>query len=368
MKFIKGLVSIGVFVMMLAAMGVMTFAMENTVDVPERFQASDNPVYGAYTYTEKDVLNESHCGVIVPLKVSKPGVVEINSAQCSVEAKGYAIVYTDQECKEDSTEYYESFNVGDTAVPGYFIAKKAGTYYLKIYTYSYDVTKFTNTINLSFCVYTQTDKTIKPGVIYAMMTDSFDHALYYKYKATKTGIIVVQSGDTDTSKVVLTNAKKKEITESEYLTDNNKYAAVFTVKKGSTYYIRFSSMSRAKLNGFTVTQKAVKEKSGSKMSKAKVLKAKKTAKGTIQYGEKADWYKISVKKSKAKFTVYTENSDYLKISVYDSKGKQVGFTNTLFDGTKEFVLSRAKKGRGTYYVKIERSSKKSSGYYTLKWK
>ena len=62
-------------------------------------------------------------------------------------------------------------------------------------------------------------------------------------------------------------------------------------------------------------------------------------------------------------------NDAMKIQVYQG-GKKISGTNGTFRYTNKSytVKSIGKWSKGTYYIKISRGNKKSSGYYELSWK
>lgn len=112
--------------------------------------------------------------------------------------------------------------------------------------------------------------------------------------------------------------------------------------------------------------------------------------GVIAYGDsKADWYKIKLTKS-AKLNLYylantngTNEKNGFKITFYNKDGKVFSGKNNgkkflLFQKLPDYIqdgwyISLANGGTkfdlpsGTYYIKVERMSKASSGSYTLKW-
>jgi methionine-rich copper-binding protein CopC len=173
----------------------------------------------------------------------------------------------------------------------------------------------------------------------------------------------------------LTNAKKKVISEEEWVSSINNNQFTFAVKKGTTYYFLVTSngVSAGNFQSITVKNTAIKEKSGAKKKKAVAIKAKKTVKGTILPESKAaDWYKITVKKKKAVTINFNCNvTGGLVITVYTKGGKKIG-DNTNSGSNQSLALTYSttyqKVNKGTYYIKISRKNSLSSGTYSLKWK
>lgn len=194
---------------------------------------------------------------------------------------------------------------------------------------------------------------------------------YFKFKAEKTGYLQVQNVDNSgQNEVVLCNSSKSALSNKQYVA----HAPTFGVKKGTTYYLKLSAGSNN--NGgyiFKTNNTAIKEKSGKNKKKAVALKKKKTVSGTIIAGNgQADWYKFKLTgKKKVKFTAKGGVSGTLKLEVYKGSKKLSGsvkMTNNF--NVKNRDLSDGKWSKGTYYVKISRVNKKSSGYYklSLSWK
>lgn len=220
---------------------------------------------------------------------------------------------------------------------------------------------------------------------------------WIKFKAGATGYVTVQI--TNASKkysdsygyITLCNSKKKAIGQSkEYWWTDSSYklrkVKTYGVKKGQTYYFKVQCASGVK---FTATVKSVKKSTANSRKKAKSIAKKKQVTGVMIAGEnKADWYKINLTRNQGlkltfsaktngkgaysgiKFTLYKSNgqvyrssqgreatawvsprypNNWLKISRYTSSGQMLGIDP------------------GTYYVKVERYDKYSSGYYTLQW-
>lgn len=192
---------------------------------------------------------------------------------------------------------------------------------------------------------------------------------YIKYEAPYTGYVTLTPGE-GSAYVTLCNSKRKAISSEDRLYGGNASVTTSTygVKNGTVYYLKVKSGYNP--FGLNIKTTKVSEKSGTSKKKAKTIRSNKTVKGTIRANSNTvDWYKFKVTKKKSVnvwFKGKTNNA--LKVTVYRSNGKSIISTkiNTTVNGRK--ITSIGKWPKGTYYLKVERANKKSSGYYTLKWK
>ena len=226
-------------------------------------------------------------------------------------------------------------------------------------------------------------------------------AHYIRFKAENNGYITIKM--TDASKkytpegyLTFCNSAKKALGQKrEVWSTDSKYGKApyytrsFGVKKGKTYYIKIESSAGVKV---TATFKKVTKSKCNSKSSAKTLKAKTTAKGIIIAGEKTvDWYKIKLTGNKKVMLTYTAktNGDTDNSGIKISFCKADGSLYTAGSSTqapssdwvspwtssgwskycRKYLISGKETGlaAGTYYVKVERYNKTSSGYYTLKW-
>lgn len=207
------------------------------------------------------------------------------------------------------------------------------------------------------------DRTLTSGKQVAVGVKD-EQTTYFKFKATKTGYITMQA-DQSVGSVTLLNSKKKALSGATML----RYKPIYGVQKGKTYYIKVKSY--ANTNGgyvFKFTNNAIKEKSGKSKAKAVTIKRKATKKGTIQAGSgQADWYKF--KKSNKKnstITVKGRTNDKFTIEIHQGGKRIAKKTFSYSDEKRSWVMINYPKG--TYYIKIVRGNKKSSGWYSINWK
>lgn len=255
----------------------------------------------------------------------------------------------------------------------YIKVPKAGTYYLGLWsTYgkSSYATPFENAMAVGAAFINGGDRTITSGKTIAVGAKE-KQTNYFKFKATKTGYLKVQTSKGSNGSVALYTSKKKALSKDTRFA----YVPTYGVKKGTTYYIKsmFTFSYPAVTYSLRATNTAISESSGSTKAKARSISAKKTRKGTITAGSAtADWYKLSLSSPK-NFTITMKGAtnDQLKLSMYDSKGKSImGGTGTLSAGSASGIgkETTTKFPKGTYYIKIYRGNKYSSGWYSLSWK
>lgn len=269
----------------------------------------------------------------------------------------------------------------ETVITSYSASGK--TYAKTLPAGSYTITTTASLNDYEYiCVY-NTNRTIK--VNRAEMVGNVDTATrYLKFKATKTGYLDVEDyinmysgtwlGGHLSGNVTLLNSKKKAISSAAYFSGGSSYDyqkyVVFGVTKGKTYYLKVKCYGLYNDGLYTLYAKnsAVKEKSGSKKSKAKSLASNKYKTGTITAGSsRSDWYKF--RSSKKNVSVYfvgaNSTNESLKVTVYKGRNK---FYSTISRGGSDKQLKMTNWGSGTYYVKVARGTSKSSGYYKIKYK
>lgn len=221
--------------------------------------------------------------------------------------------------------------------------------------------------------------------------------IWLKFKAGNTGYVTTTFRSKSSlysqtnGYVSLCNSKKKLITsQCRYLTSTDSkekvyYTLSFGVKKGSIYYLRIQPSSY--LGGIQVGVKfnTVKVNAGTKKSNAKSISAKKVRKGVLTAGGKnVDWYKIKLtKKQKIRISVEVQSNgvystDGITLSLYKSNGSRIGSPCKFYRMYPKDVITAYMKNsltgktygmdKGTYYIKMERSSATSTGAYSLSWK
>ena len=212
--------------------------------------------------------------------------------------------------------------------------------------------------------------------------------IYHKLTVNSSGLLTVGANEIYVSSysgnvsyygmyVQLYNSKMKllDIYDSgEYVNAVNEDVAVYGVKKG-TYYIKVSGEQNYAI---AASFEKTTNKGGTSKKKATTLKHNRTTSGIMPAGEKSsatDWYKFKVTKSKKlRLNISTTGNGYFKFYLYGPSYKNGCYIDSLWNekGTYYSINSLTRKKlkvkTGTYYIKVVRSTKKSSGKYTLRWK
>ncbi|WP_031200991.1 hypothetical protein [Eubacterium sp. 14-2] len=230
-----------------------------------------------------------------------------------------------------------------------------------------------------------------------------EEANFIKFKSNVTGYVTIKISNNSSlvsggayGYITLNKSKTSALGQTREYFDTSKssvyYTRTYGVKKGSTYYFKVESVGGVKVKA-TVT--SLNKGSNTSRGKAKTLKQNKTAKGVIIAGDKSvDWYKIKLTKkqqlklsysAKTNGLAVSNSSAYctsgIKVTLCKSNGKPFISGSNNYDAmnlkypkdTTTYFLENQYGARsginpGTYYVKVERYNKTSSGYYTLKWK
>jgi hypothetical protein len=144
-----------------------------------------------------------------------------------------------------------------------------------------------------------------------------------------------------------------------------------------TYYIGLSSGSDSY---YSIEYKftSIADKSGSKKSDAAAITLGKASKGlvlTTDKTSKEDWYKVTLKKDQSVTVTLTgEVSGSVTLSFYDADsdlfGKLYVDEYTTEDSAVPYVEKNKSKKlpKGTYYIKVTKADKSTSGSYTIKLK
>lgn len=319
----------------------------------------------AINYTQDDVKGEKNCGYSQPYNAPAKGILSIGALVASGERTVYYGVFKDAEMTQVVADAVDYVTTSDTeGRRKNFRIPAAGTYYIGVYSTNSSISPVNQIVGVEGIFYNGGDRTISNGQM-VVVGQKDAQTNYFKYKAIKTGYLRVE-GDTSSSRVAICNSSKKALSGDTYFRQFPTYG----VTKGKTYYIRIQSGSSSLGYRFKINNAGISEKSGKSRAKAVNVKRGKTVKGTIQAGSsQADWYKFKLTgKKKVTINLTTGSNDALKVIVYKG-GKQVGNgSRTIYNNATGRLYSTTKWSKGTYYIKVQRANKNSSGYYTLKWK
>ena len=355
-----------VMAMAFVVMGTTAQAAEETYSFVTCNDLSKNAGSKTVYYTVP-----AYSSIVIPISVpGKGGVYLANAGEGSSDL--YGKIYTNAACTIANSDYY----IGDIDDADYDTISfdKGGTYYLKVEN-SNRTTALKVGINGFFV--SGTDRTVKSKTTTAVFQNDYNTWVLHKFKASKTGYIQVYTEEANgySVNVKLLSSGKKALSDDMYTSSKYNTNSYFAVQKGKTYYIATKATSESMYNlNYKLT--AVKEKSGSKKSKAVTIKKNKTVKGVqIANNKKSgnDWYKIKLtKRQKITFTISgksTGNID-LKIKVIPASKNVRIWGDTMYipmASTKKYSTN-GKFPAGTYYLQVSKADSKSSGYYSIKWK
>ncbi len=320
--------------------------------------------------------------LIMPVEIRDKGglyctITEQNTNYYSISAD----LYKDKACSEriGYSIYLSSGEMSETRdIP----VGEAGTYYLKL-----EAIKKRDTGTISFLLqltlFSGEDQELKKDKAILSYQDYEGPDVTYKIVVNTSGILTLNFG-TDYEygfygKIQLLDKDKKGLAkaksifapqneEGEYLDAEKFYA----VNKG-TYYVKVDTS--VGLYNIKYSFSEVKDPAGAKRDKAKALKLGDSAvKGICTVTDKTtdvDWYSFKLTSSKSvTITISAKTDENLKYDILDSKGNSLYYgSRIIWDGEGNVVLkSDGKLSKGTYYIKIFKYDKTSSGYYTIKVK
>lgn len=365
----KCLVAVFMMVMAFAVTGITAQAAVATFTPQTWSDLKKDPMYVKATYTVP-----ADGSIIIPVKVPSKGGLVYAHVYGDSTFSVWADMYMDYACTKTVDSIYTPGQYDATG--GICAFPKGGTYYLKLYTYNDTPVEYA--ISGYFVNGANQDLTFgKASVVYQNDSSTW---VYHKIKAKQTGSLQVTVADSEDNYVYvkLANNRKKDLTEY----DMTKLGTIhFGVQKGKVYYIATKANQDA-MYGVQAKNVKINEKSGSKQSKAVKVKRNKTVKGVHIANNKTgtDWYKFTLpSKRKFKLTVtggatdsvsssYGYSSD-LKVEIIPANKRQIlyGARTYVVNGYKTGIESKGTLSAGTYYIKVSKESKKSSGWYTLKW-
>lgn len=309
--------------------------------------------------------------LVVPINMDYKGLLSIKLTGKVIPSGLDVALYSDEACTSiiGYARYLSSSSM-ESDLEAKVPAK--GTYYLKLSLSSYAEADASLTITpYSF---SSENKTLKNKEWIGSYPMSYDSQISHKITINKPGYIMVEGaslGEYSSSiSVTLLNSKKAKLSELEYLSKTQGYATYFAVNKG-TYYINAKSSDVYKLRYSFV---AVAEKPGSTKAKAVTIGKGKTVKGLVQATDsttKADWYKVKLtSKRKLAFDIYAKSNESIKFEIIPASKNVIlwGSTITLYDFEGGEYSTKETMPVGTYYIKVTKRAKTSSGYYTIKFR
>lgn len=333
---------------------------------------------GYYVITFPNEVNT----ITVPVELSDKGGLYLTMGEEDINYYNLsATLYKDKACTE-KVGYSATLFSGDVTDEHDFIIDKAGTYYMK-----FDVSKKRDVNEIYFLLQlvliSGEDQELTKDNLLISYQDYDCPDITYKIVVKSAGLLTLTLGCDDeygfSGKIQLLNKDKKALSTATSLyaskNEEGEYGDVehfYAVTKG-TYYVKVDT-SR-KMYGIMYSFSEVKDSAGTKRDKAKALKLGGSAiKGLCTATDKTsnvDWYSFKLTSNKSvEITINSKIDGKLKVEILDSKGKTLWYgSKTLYDGDESIVLkSDGKWPKGTYYIKLFKYDKTSSGYYTVKVK
>lgn len=340
---------------------------------PKQINTYDESLTNVPEYNMK--IGAGYKEVVVPIEIPCKGVFKMDVSATGLSQSVTVGLYSDADCKNQVGYSGYLYNVGLTDTLEAKVVTK-GTYYIKAY-YSYDSGESDVSLLVKPYIYSGEDKTLVNKKWIGTSPIDYNEIIYHKIVVDKTGYIKVE-GMTEgfanaLDNVILCDSKKSVMSESQYLSSNsNENTTYFAVKKG-TYYISVKNGDAYKLK-YTFT--AVTDKGGATQAKATNIKKGSTIKGLIQATDKTtkyDWYKITLtKKQKINLDIIARANERLAFKVIPANKNTIIFGDTFYSNrNNEEVVNFTSKdsfNKGTYYIRVSKTSKNASGYYAIKFK
>jgi hypothetical protein len=335
------------------------------VKTGEDKESEKKQVYSILVAPEED---SNRAEAVFPMTFNQKGILYCAAAYVDsnpASTYGDLTIYSDEECTKSIN--YSTYS--NTA-----IIPSKGTYYFKFTATDYNEEKPVDGYYFSFAsrFIGGADRTLTNKTWTMAGNTDTSKPIYYKVTTAKTGSLTIDIESEYSTRITLLNSKKKAISDEAYVYTSDAKAC-FAVPKG-TYYLKVSGSSD--LYRIKSTFKAVTDSSGTTKAKAKKLTAGKAVNGLVTPGEKAgkvDWYKVSLSKSQTVDITFTGNvsSGEITLEFYGNgiSGSITKYINSV-NSDKSFsaqTYDSTKLPKGTYYIKVTKKTKNTSGAYTLKF-
>lgn len=309
--------------------------------------------------------------LIVPINMEYQGSLNIKLIGKINPSNLEVALYSDEACTSAiGYSKYLNLNTLENDLVTKIPAK--GTYYLKLTLSS----NANSNAAITITPYSMSgeNKALTNKVWNCSYPMSYDSQISHKITISKPGYIKVEAVSLaeyeSSTTVTLLNSKNAKLSDSVYLSNTGDYATYFGVKKG-TYYINGKSSDIYKLRYSFV---AITDRGSPTKSKATTILKGKTIKGLVQATDsikKIDWYKVKLtKKQKLGLNIDSKSSDSLRFEIIPASKNVIlwGSIITLYDNDGGSYSTKESMPAGTYYIKVTKTAKTSSGYYTIKFK
>lgn len=219
--------------------------------------------------------------------------------------------------------------------------------------------------------------------VYTGVLEDYETTVYHRIVIKKAGALVIagNSIEEDGSRYGLSfslcdrNKRLLEPYQSTYVSTGE--YATYGVRPG-TYYIR---VKNEKYYVLSAALQKFADKGGTSKKNATKIAHKKKITGVLAAGEKgkkADWFKLVVPKDKKlQIELDTAGNDSIAFYMYGPSYPKGVYIDSLMNKSGKYYSVRtsgltekkSKVKKGTYYIKVIRSSKKktASGVYSIRW-
>lgn len=364
-------------VLSLLAPSPKTYAAGNLIDLSTEEYVDEVKVYTVTTGSDADLEKINTYAVSVSPEDEK-AVFPVTFTQkglffCSYEylsdnpssTYGDFAIYSDEECTKKIQ--YSSYN-GYAAIPA------KGTYYLEFSVRNYSDEMPEDGFLFSFACqfYGGGDRILKDKTWSTVGVTGSNDEVFLKVTTTKAGTLTINLDSDYSAYITLLNSSKKAISDETYYSSTDGKIS-FAVAKG-TYYLKVKTYTN--IYRIKYTFKAITETSGTTKAKAKALTKGKLYSGLVTATDKndaVDWYKITLTKSQKVNITFkgSVSSGSIGLEFYGG-GISGSITQNLrtVDADKSFsaeTWTSDKLPKGTYYIKITKGSKTTSGSYYLRF-
>lgn len=270
-------------------------------------------------------------------------------------------------CVRDSSNTYIK---GSTDGIVYIANMKPGTYYL------YTKENVTGTGKISISLYpNQNNRQINSKI---MAIGGTGKDMYLNFKIKKKGTAVFQLlgqwvSTTSFGKTYgITNYVQKKsgsswktVTSSQYTIDSKGYVSAYGLTPGTYRIVMKSTYQSGVIFATYYKQITATDSYGTSKKKAKTISRKKVKKQTFTATDSTKtehWYKINVSKKRTTYIDITSlgSTGTIDCTVY---GKARFKTKQIKNGRRYYL----KAPKGTYYIRVKRSSKSIMGSYQVKY-
>ncbi|MBR6444634.1 MAG: hypothetical protein IKS63_04320 [Firmicutes bacterium] len=367
-------------VMAFAMVPGMSFAADTDGynDMPNKQRSRDaNQVRVDYN-KDADYISSNKFGYFERIHL-EPGVYEFKMWTGSLDegktASAYGGLFTDDRTFDEplNGEGRFAYDTSESKTYGSVVYKvtSAGKYYLGAYS---KMSIEADNVRVWFSL-----NNLKKINLNAVMEFGTDYGIWYAQDAENVRRYKIEPNVTGELRFIMSRPGEIKIYDangnkllSKSTTGKEKYK-YFGVTGGKTYRISIINNSDYPQRGFWIRQKLIMKTqlAGKSKKKARELNKGKYYLAFRYAGlEDARWFKLkTTKKSRLKFSYEGHVSDRIVLKILKSDGKKLiknGVRNiTVKNPDGSFTTEKLKKG--TYYVKVIRGTKYTSGWCKVKW-